>query len=232
MTKRLIIALLAVIGLALSWVAISAWQGRGHDGATWSRTYRSHAVIVPVGPHAWIAPYNEGTGYLMQERFADATPKLKTALRKVGKATPDASGSIGGSDECRVRMNLSLALEGEARQLSGDAARTLMTEAAETSRPCTTDGVGGEGSTSPEDLIHQRQRAAAAPEKDKPTDEPSEEPSEDPGEGTAPPSKSPEPEPTLDSKQDQLEENQRRSEEELRQREERKGEGFGSGEAW
>ncbi|WP_250505741.1 hypothetical protein [Bowdeniella massiliensis] len=224
------IALLALAGLVLAWLSVSAWQGRGTAGKTWDSIYRGHGLIVPAGPHSWIAPYNEGTSLLMSEDYSRAVPPLERALARV--PTVETSGSRAGSDECRVRINLSLAYEGEALKLGADGKHdeglARMNLAAETSKPCTTDGQGGDGSTADEDRIHQRQRDAAGAVEGEPTDQPTTD-----GETEEKiPDSTVTPTPKLDDKQDELEDNQRHAEDELRQREQRKGEGFGSGEAW
>ena len=244
-----VVALLAILGLILTFVAGTALAGAPDRGATWHGVYRSHEVLIPAGPDAWRAPYNAGTGRALDENYDAAQAPLERALALVPRAEEDANGSKVGSAECDVRMNLSLVYEARAQasaEAAGDdgaareAAAELFDRAAKASEACTTDGAGGEGSTSPEDVANQRQRAAAdalratedTPDEqgENETDEPDPEEDEQDAEPEATPT--PTPAPTLDSKQDQLEENQRYSEEELRQREQRSGQGFGTGEAW
>ncbi|MDO5701497.1 MAG: hypothetical protein Q4P36_08545 [Bowdeniella nasicola] len=269
---RVLAAICGLIGLALIWTVASAhvMAGRGPEAS--DGIYASHRAVVFAGPDAWRSPYNRGTLAAEREDYAAAVMHLERALTSVPKATPAASGSIQGSTECRVRTNLSLALEGLALETAEEAgveasgellgstidaqrldqAIGFMDRAAEASKPCTTDGEGGESSTADEDVTHQRQQRqvdvlrTAAEESQDPGEDATDEPeadqsddsgadsdqendaSEEPGEEPAEPT----PTPTLDDKQAQLEENQRQAEEVLQQREGREGAGFGTGEAW
>ncbi|MDO5727727.1 MAG: hypothetical protein Q4Q03_07365 [Bowdeniella nasicola] len=221
---QLAIITLLILGAAtLGFTAITAHLGTPERGKTWQGLYRLHSWIIPFGPDAWRAPYNAGTGALMSEDYDEAARHLQRAYALVPAETQRDVQHLVDSDECRVRMNYSLAIEGQGdHDANPDQARELYRTAAQISRPCTTES-NGSGDTL-NDRIHQRQHdlGQTNPQTPDPTPEP------DP---TTSPSPSA-PAERLDDKQDQLEENQRQAEEQRREYDQRKERGFGHGDNW
>lgn len=227
-----IIALLGLCALAFTWTGVSAQLGAPSRGANWGAIYRSHQLVVPIGPDAWRAAYNVGTGALMNEDYERAAKYLQSAYAKVPVSYDRDYEALRESPECSVRINYSLALEGQGDQAADAAdAQALYRHAAQISAPCTSDGAGG-GNTD-EDRIHQRQRALSgqqpAPDQ-RQDDAPEEEP--DQTADSDEPSESPSPTDRLDDRQDQLDENQRQADEQLREYQQRKERGFGHGDNW
>lgn len=226
--EKAIIALLATGALALSWTALGAQLGAPSRGENWSTIYRSHQLVVPFGPDAWRAPYNVGTGALMREDYDTAATYLHAAYARVPVTANRKYEAMRQSPECAVRINFSLALEGQGdQQTDSTEAQRLYRYAAQISAPCTSDGLGG--GDRDEDRIHQRQRELSGQQQT-----PGEQQVDPSAQPSAEPDASPSPTPgdQLDDRQSQLEENQRKAEDQRREYDQRKERGFGHGDNW
>ncbi len=244
-----VIAVLVMLSLILIWVTTTAAFGKSGRGKTWDKLYGSHSLLIPVGPDAWRGPYNRGTAAAMRGDYATASRHLLAAFGRVPAASANEKGSKVGSAECQVRMNYSLSLEAEGDEAwkkaeGGDAtaealARQKFTEAARISKPCTSDGEGGQALASPEDVIHQRQAnkppetppntpdPAPSPEDPEPSEEPS---NPDPSQS---PSPEPDPSPSTESEQEKkLRERREQAEQDYQDRQAGKGPGYGRGKNW
>lgn len=93
----------------------------------------------------WKAYFNEGTAHYSAGKFFTAGQRLEIALEEVPK-TPE--GEPRGPEECAVRVNYSLALEGTADETLavGDAvmAEQYYAQALEMLADCADSGTGGE----------------------------------------------------------------------------------------
>lgn len=87
----------------------------------------------------WRTPFNVGTTLAKQQKYPAAEKHLRKALANVPHAYRDANGFIDAtSEECVVRLNLSVVLEKQADALgkSSPQARSLYKDAARLSSPC------------------------------------------------------------------------------------------------
>ncbi|MDD9206808.1 hypothetical protein PU560_10065 [Georgenia sp. 10Sc9-8] len=167
----------------------AAYDAGEHAEAARRYAYQQRWTDPAVEP--WKAWFNAGTAELRGAEHFRATETLRGALSRVPAGTPDPSGS---SAECRVRTNLSLALEGlgdESRAAADPAmAETYYTEAMDVIGVCSTDGESESESESqdeqpgsPQDRAEQRQRdkqreSAAAQRATEDTDPPDTDPQE------------------------------------------------------
>jgi len=201
----------------------------------------------------WKAYFNRGTALYRAEEHFLAVEDLRVALERVPEAGPLPGGPEGSkapeSPECRVRTNLSLAIEAlgdVAATGDGDPgiAESYYAEAQEVIAPCTTSPQNEQTSERQQDKEDQAREDRQDPQDqpsedpsgeptdeppDEPTDEPSDQPSEQP---TSEPTTEPTPEPTEDPRQDELEERNRDAERERQEQQERGGGGFGGGQNW
>jgi len=197
----------------------------------------------------WKAWFNRGTALYRAEEHFLAVEDLRVALERVPEAGPLPGGPEGSkapeSPECRVRTNLSLAIEAlgdVAATGDGDPgiAEAYYAEAQEVIAPCTTSPQNEQTSERQQDKEDQaredRQDPQDQPSEEpsgEPTDEPSDQPSDQPSEEPTPePSGEPTPEPTEDPRQEELEERNRDAERERQEQQERGGGGFGGGQNW
>lgn len=105
--------------------------------------YRNTQVVNVVQP--WKAFYNEGTAQYSAGKFFTATKRFDIALDKVPKTPADQPR---GEDECMVRVNYSLALEGSADEAlavgNAEEAEAFYTQALEMLDDCADSGQSGE----------------------------------------------------------------------------------------
>lgn len=201
----------------------------------------------------WKAWANSGTAHYRAEEHFLAVEDLRVALERVPEADPLPDGPDGskapGSAECRVRTNLSLALEAMGDVAATDdedpgVAEVYFAEAQEVIAPCTTSQENQESAERQKDKEEQARRDQQQPE-ESPTDEPSGDPTEEPtdeptgdptdepgGDPSAEPSAEPSDEPTGDPQRDELEERNREAERERQEQQQRGSGGFGSGQNW
>ncbi|MEE6287144.1 hypothetical protein V2J52_05690 [Georgenia sp. MJ173] len=209
----------------------------------------------------WKAWFNSGTAHYRAEEYFLATEDLRVALVAVPVAAPldgaPADTKDPQSPECRVRTNLSVAIEAmgdEAAELDDPAmAAAQYAEAREVIDPCTamqeneetSDRQQDKEDQAREDEQEQRDEPSAEPS-DAPSEEPSDEPT-DPGEDpTDDPSDAPSddpseepgdeptetPEPTDDPQREELEERNREAERDRQEEQQRGGGGSGGGQNW
>lgn len=212
----------------------------------------------------WKAWFNSGTALYRAEEHFLAVEDLRVALEKVPEAGPLAGGSEGSkapeSPECRVRTNLSLALEAMGDVASTDdddlpMAATYYAEAQEVIAPCTSSQQNEDISEREKDKEEQARRGQEEPQEeptDEPTGEPTDEPTDDPtdeptGEPTDDPTSEPtddpsdeatgnqdDPtdEPTSDPQRERLEERNREAERDRQEQQQRGGGGSSGGQNW
>lgn len=227
--------LLSAVGLNL--IGTASYDRANY--ATAAARYENTQFVNVVQP--WKAYYNEGTAHYSAGKFFTAGQRLEIALEKVPKNPEDQPR---GPEECAVRVNFSLALEGTADEtLSvGDAemAEEYYTQALDMLADCADSGEGGDTAEDAQERQEQGQQEAQD-EQDPQGQEPDGGTGEDPdsGEPDSPDSGEPEqPEETqdpADPQQEELEDrNQRANEEdgEGGDEEEGAGAGDGSGENW
>lgn len=233
LTALLALKLLSAVGLNL--IGTSSYDRANYSTA--AARYENTQFVNVIQP--WKAFYNEGTAHYSAGKFFTAGQRFEIALEKVPKAPEDQPR---GPEECAVRVNYSLALEGTADEtLSvGDAemAEQYYTQALDMLADCADSGEGGETAEDAQERQEQGQQEAQEqqdPEGQEPDggtggDPDSGDPdSPDTGEPDSP-DETPDPE---DPQQQELEErNQRANEEDGGNDEEGPGVGDGSGENW
>ncbi len=235
-----IIAALVSLKL-LSAVGLNLIGTASYDRANYSTAadrYVNTQFLNVVQP--WKAYYNEGTAHYSAGKFFTASGRFAIALDKVPKAP---EGEPRGTDECMVRVNYSLALEGTADETLavGDAAMAekYYAEALDMLADCADSGAGGETAEEAQDRQEQSQHEAQRQQ---------EENQQGGGEGESPEGEDPdaggessedghggeEEEPAdVDPQQQELEErNQRANEEQTKDGESGLGGGEGSGQNW
>ncbi|MCM3660441.1 hypothetical protein M3148_05450 [Georgenia satyanarayanai] len=209
----------------------------------------------------WKAWFNSGTAQYRAEEHFLAVEDLRVALELVPEAGPLPGGPEGSkapeSPECRVRTNLSLAIEAMGDVAATDdadpgMAEVYYAEAQEVIAPCTSSPENEESSERQQDKEQQAREDQQEPQdqpsdqpssdpSDEPSDDPSDEPSEDPSEGPSDPSdepsdgpgeQDPTDEPDDDPRRDELEERNREAERDRQEQQERGGGGFGGGQNW
>lgn len=135
----LALKLLSAAGLAF--VGNSSYHRANYSTA--AARYANTQFVNIVQP--WKAYYNEGTAHYAAGKFFTATQRLDVALEKVPKTPEDQPR---GAEECAVRVNYSLALEGTADEslAVGDAvtAERYYTQALEMLADCADSGEGGQ----------------------------------------------------------------------------------------
>ncbi|TDE98952.1 hypothetical protein EXU48_01800 [Occultella glacieicola] len=186
-----VIAFLAALKL-LSAVAINTAGQSAYDNAnhnTSAERFGALEFFNVIEP--WKPFFNQGTAIYAGGDFFAATQEFGVALEMVPKA-PD--GEPRGEDECMVRTNYSLAVEGlgdEAR-LAGDFAQSTSryTEAQEILADCgESGGNGGEQAQQAEE--RQQESQEQSEEQQQQQEQQGEEPSGEPSEtGTGEPSES------------------------------------------
>src|SRR5690625_1845438 len=128
--------------------------------------YRNTQVVNVVQP--WKAFYNEGTAQYSAGKFFTATKRFDIALEEVPKTPPDQPR---GEDECMVRVNYSLALEGSADEAlavgNAEEAEALYTQALDMLDDCADSGQGGEVA----DEAQQRQEESLQDSQDQQEDQ-------------------------------------------------------------
>lgn len=199
----------------------------------------------------WKAWFNSGTAHYRADEFFRATEDLRVALVAVPVAEP-LDGAPGDTKdpeapECRVRTNLSLALEamGDEATAADDHGMGALyfAEASELIDPCTAMQENADSSERQQDKEEQA-RQDEQDQEEEPSSDPSEEPSQDPTDPEDDPSEDPtddpseEPEeepstaPTDDPQREELEERNREAERDRQERQQRGGGGSGGGQNW
>lgn len=237
-----LLALLAgavLLGVALGNAhARSAYDAGDYRAA--ATRYAHQRPFTAVGVEPWKAWFNSGTALERGGEHFAALEDLRVAHRLVPVGTTDADGRPDpGTPECRVRNNLSVALESmgdDARAADDPAmAASYYREAMDTIGPCTSDAESAADQPPEEpdqqaegpDRTEQRQRAKAAETEQEPRTgqpQPGQEPQDAPEgqEGGQP----------ADPRQQELEERNRRAEQDRRAEEQRSGGGAGDGQNW
>ncbi|HLS01485.1 MAG TPA: hypothetical protein VK054_05815 [Beutenbergiaceae bacterium] len=222
-----IVALVLLVLVGLNLVGNSSYNRANYDTAI--NRYRNTQTIPWVEP--WKAYFNEGTAQYASGKFYTATQRLAIALDKVPKA-PD--GEPRDPQECMVRVNYSLALEGtgdEARAVGNPAeAEEYYTQALDMLDDCADSGAGGDTA----DDAQQRQEESQEEAQDQQESEPEEDPegTGDQEEPESPDDNDPTTSPDdADPKEEELEERNRQANEDEFAQEEG-GVGDGSGENW
>lgn len=156
----IIAALLALKFLSATGLTIvgnSAYDRANYSTAAARYANTQFANIV----QPWKAHYNEGTAHYSAGKFFTATQQLDIALEKVPKTPEDQPR---GAEECAVRVNYSLALEGTADEslAVGDAvtAERFYTEALEMLADCADSGEGGQTAEDAQDRQEESQQEA------------------------------------------------------------------------
>ncbi|TRW46961.1 hypothetical protein [Georgenia yuyongxinii] len=239
-----LLALLAgavLLGVALGNAhARSAYDAGAPREAATRYAHQQPFTAVVVEP--WKAWFNSGTAHERGGEHFAALEDLQEAHRLVPAGTTDADGRPDpGTPECRVRNNLSLALEsmGDAARAAADPAmaESYYREAMDTIGPCTSDGESAADQPPPEpdqqaegpDRTEQRQRAKAEETEQQPqTGEP--QPGQEPQD--APDAQGGAQDPPADPRQQELEERNRRAEQDRQAEEQRSGGGAGDGQNW
>ena len=209
----------------------------------------------------WKAYFNRGTAMYRAEEHFLAVEDLRVALERVPEAGPLPGGPEGSkapqSPECRVRTNLSLAIEAMGDVAAADdgdpgMAEAYYADAQEVIAPCTTSPENEETSERQKDKEEQARQDRQNPDDsttdppsgdptdvptDQPTDEPGDEPTEDPGDEPTDgpgdePTDVPGDEPTEDPRREELEERNRDAERDRQEQQERGGGCFGGGQNW
>lgn len=269
--RRLWIALpgvvvLAVAGLALltlaAWAAVARGDFAAADYAAARDAFSTQHQMTQQFPEPWKGAFNEGTAALGEAlastgEFSDARVLLEEALDEVPVAQAEQNGGKPmDSPECRVRLNLSLTIEGQALAAAAadnkPDAVAFYDEAMDVIGPCSSDGDSEKDSSSDQqsdpqndaDSTEQRQLEGKEDQESAQEQEPEADSGEqseqqqgesgeqDQGEGES--------EPTVDPNQmneddPRVEELQERNEEAQREAEEYQqgtGGGFGGGQNW
>lgn len=188
----MLIAFLAALKL-LSAVALNMAGASAYDNASYNTAedrFASLEVFNVVEP--WKAHFNQGTAIYASGQFWQATEQLKVALDLVPKSP---QGEPPGSEECDVRTNYSLALEGlgdEAMAASDPAmGADYYRQAQEMLSNCgESGGNGGEEAQEAEERQEQSQSDAEEQQEqqqggegEEPTDGPTDGESETPTDG-------------------------------------------------
>ncbi|UNX54690.1 hypothetical protein MF406_17735 [Georgenia sp. TF02-10] len=249
-----LLALLAatlLIGVTLGNLHARAALDRG-DPLTAAQRYEGQQRFTPVLIEPWKAWFNAGTAYLAAGEHFAAVEQLRQAWDRVPAGTTDRDGRPDpGTAECRVRTNLSLALEamGDDARAGADPGMAVAyyTEAMEVIGACTSDGRspadGGQqqppddpGSPSggtEQDATEQRQRGKAEGAERERAAEQQQRGGQDPGAEGQDGSGDVVPGPGQgDPRQRQLEERNREAERDRQEQEQRSGGGSGSGKNW
>lgn len=205
-----------------------------------------HGFVEP-----WKAWFNSGTAHYRAEEFFRATEDLRVALVAVPVAEPLEGAPEDTKDpespECRVRTNLSLALEAMGDEATGvddhGMGAAYYAEARELIDPCTAMQETQEASERQQDK-EDRAREDEQEQTEEPSADPDDEPTEDPADpqddATDDPTDEPSEEdpeepsaaPTQDPQREELEERNREAERDRQERQQRGGGGTGGGQSW
>ncbi|HLT84193.1 MAG TPA: PT domain-containing protein [Phototrophicaceae bacterium] len=256
-----VLAFLVVGSLLLGTWAGNLLGTREYDAVRFPEAARQYAAQQRWTGFAeqWKAYFNSGTALYRAEEHFLAVEDLRRALERVPEAGPLPGGPEGSkapeSPECRVRTNLSLAIEamGDVAVTDDDdpgMAESYYAEAQEVIAPCTTSPANEETSDRQKDKEEQAREDRQNPQEQptdqpsgEPTDEPTDEPSDEPGDPGDEPTQDPGDEPTGepgedpsepsdDPRRDELEERNREAERDRQEQQERGGGGFGGGQNW
>lgn len=156
-----VVILAALVSLKfLTAVGLNLIGTQSYDRANFSTAtarYVNTQFLNVVEP--WKAFYNEGTAHYSAGKFFTATQRFEIALDKVRKAP---EGEPRGAEECMVRVNYSLALEGTAAETFavGDAAMAehYYTLALDMLADCASSGEGGETAEDAQERQEQGQQ--------------------------------------------------------------------------
>lgn len=189
----------------------------------------------------WKAPFDEGTATYATGDFFAASQVLDQALAQVPKAP---EGQPRGVEECVVRTNYSLALEGlgdEAKSGSDFAMATdYYDQAQQMLADCAQSGNGGEQAQqaqerqqqSQEESQQQQDQQSGQSQQDSPQNSPSQSPQQsqspssgDSGEGSSA-------SPSGDPRQEELQERNQQAQKSREAQEQKSGGGDGSGQNW
>lgn len=159
-----VVVVLSVAGLALlglyGWAAWARADFTDGDYSAAEGAYRAQHSLTQRFPEPWKGSFNEGTAVLGgalagSGAFADARVLLEEALSEVPEAAAEENGGKPmESAECKVRLNLSLAIEGQALAAAADddkaGAVAFYDEAMDVIGPCSSDGESEKDSSSEE----------------------------------------------------------------------------------
>jgi len=254
----MLIAFLAALKLlsavALNTAGSSAYENANHNTA--ADRFASLEVFNVIEP--WKAHFNQGTAIYASGQFFQATRQLQVALDLVPKAP---QGEPPGEDECSVRTNYSLALEGmgDEAMAAGDPAMGAVryAEAQEMLVSCGESGGNGgeeaqeaeerqqESQEQAEEQQEQQEQEQQQGEGEDPTDGPTDGESETPtdgessGEGETPTDgesgeggESESPTDSGDPQQEELESRNEEAQQSADAEEQASGGGDGSGQNW
>ena len=225
-----VVLLLLLVGSLLVGVSLASALARSAydagDHAVAAARYDRLKPLTPVVVEPWKAWFNTGTATLRAGEAFAATEELRGALARVPAGTTGADGAPDPTTpECRVRTNLTLAIEtmGDEALAQGDPAMAVLryTEAMDVIGACTSDGESAAEPTEPP------AEEPTEPPAEEPTEPPAEEPTEPSAEEPAPsegptgdpgeqPTEPPAEQPPADATEERLEEKAEDAEEELR----------------
>lgn len=188
----------------------------------------------------WKAPFDEGTATYASGDFFAATTVLEQALAQVPQAPEDQPRGV---EECMVRTNYSLALEGlgdEAQDASDftmatdyyDQAQDMLADCGES------DGNGGEQAEDAEERQQQSQQDSQEEQQEQESENDSDPDADDSPEQSQSPSdddtdeQSASPSQTRDPRQEELEDRNQEAQESREAEEQKSGGGNGSGQNW
>lgn len=181
----MLIAFLAAVKLlsavALNMAGSSAYSNASYNTA--AERFESLEVFNVIEP--WKAYFNQGTAIYAGGQFFQATQKLDVALDLVPKSP---QGEPPGEDECDVRTNYSLALEGmgDEAMAAGDPAMgaDYYAQAQEMLSNCgESGGSGGEEAQEAEERQQESQEQAEQEQQEQQEGEGGEDPSDGPTDG-------------------------------------------------
>lgn len=178
----MLIAFLAALKLlsavALNMAGSSAYEHANHNTA--AERFEALEVFNVVEP--WKAHFNQGTAIYASGQFFQATQQLEVALDLVPRSP---QGEPPGKDECDVRTNYSLALEGlgDESRAAGDPAmaadyyqqaQTMLANCGES---------GGNGGEEAQEAEERQQESQEQAEQEQQQQQEQEQQGEDGGEG-------------------------------------------------
>lgn len=225
-----LVSLKFLTATGLNLIGTSAYDRANY--ATAADRYVNTQAANVVEP--WKAFYNEGTAHYSAGKFFTASERFAEALDRVPKAE---EGAPREPEECLVRVNYSLSLEGMAAESLTvgdiDASQGLYEEALEMLADCASSGNGGDTAEDAQERQEQGQDDAEqqAEERDSENDPDGDPEDGDPEKGD--PETGEDPEDEVDPQQEELEErNQRANEGEFDEDSPNEGTGDGSGQNW
>lgn len=164
-------ALLVVCGIALGvlwlWALSSSHAANSGEVDRGLAGFERQAPLTQIWPEPWRAHYNAGTAHLMKDDLEPGVNELTLALDRVPPGESIGDGALDSdSDECRVRINLSIGVErqGDALAEAGDeaGAKAAWAKAAEYSKPCAQNSSNSDQSQQGE-AANERQQDKADP---------------------------------------------------------------------